>query len=601
MPFEKVGTKVDNCKKLNAIRKALVEPYIDNASVTMLQTNKGIKEMRISAAWMRGMDDDAKINPIYIKKDFDDKKDTEKDPEDHWIRVNPISGEDDFKYKYWKDDQWINRAPVLMVRACADTPTEDYHLQYVFCLPRPKKVAIVLSNNEYIKHLDICHWFANQDWGIFTVNDFVKTSNKSYEFILLSNEAAKEKYENLKKGNDNALNIIRRISPARVFTERQIKDVVKFDENLFSTEFKGFKEIEIKLYKKLCCFNPQNDIIVINDHKTKAHINKNKPENVHIQEGAFRGRYLYRTHNETEIQFAEYLDHADIKTTFVEGITGNNSTDRLVRNDTIDELWLYKHLHAMKTSVGIFDERIFAKIYKKDEADIRFALQIPFEDLKDKLVENTEDEELSLQIRDIETEEELGRIIGGNPRRILGDYMSIAYEKKGVSVFNLIKTKKGLDIYGFDKIEKEKDKSGNKYYGGIVKLGEIGRDENGHFYIINSRELKFDYLSIHQGLLDKIYEQLEIRHNALAKHEFTKLFYETFCTDSKVIKYKDEMVSKEKLVYFLPNLRIHSGRSKPSFADMPQHQPFIQYAAIEHAVMDCKYSLIELLDFARYE
>jgi hypothetical protein len=54
-------------------------------------------------------------------------------------------------------------------------------------------------------------------------------------------------------------------------------------------------------------------------------------------------------------------------------------------------------------------------------------------------------------------------------------------------------------------------------------------------------------------------------------------------------------------VYYLPNLRIHSGRSKPSFSDMPQHQPFIQYAAIEHAVMDCKYSLVELLEFARYE
>ena len=46
---------------------------------------------------------------------------------------------------------------------------------------------------------------------------------------------------------------------------------------------------------------------------------------------------------------------------------------------------------------------------------------------------------------------------------------------------------------------------------------------------------------------------------------------------------------------------IHSGRSKPSFKDMPQKQPFIQYAAIEHATLDCKYSLVELLDYARYE
>lgn len=46
---------------------------------------------------------------------------------------------------------------------------------------------------------------------------------------------------------------------------------------------------------------------------------------------------------------------------------------------------------------------------------------------------------------------------------------------------------------------------------------------------------------------------------------------------------------------------VHSGRSKPSAEDMPQHLPFIQYATIEQAVLDCKYSLVELLDFARYQ
>ena len=34
---------------------------------------------------------------------------------------------------------------------------------------------------------------------------------------------------------------------------------------------------------------------------------------------------------------------------------------------------------------------------------------------------------------------------------------------------------------------------------------------------------------------------------------------------------------------------------------MPQKLPFVQYAALDHAVMDCKYSLVELLDYARYE
>ena len=51
----------------------------------------------------------------------------------------------------------------------------------------------------------------------------------------------------------------------------------------------------------------------------------------------------------------------------------------------------------------------------------------------------------------------------------------------------------------------------------------------------------------------------------------------------------------------LPNFIIHSGRSKPSKNDMPQSQPFVQFAAIDSAVKDCKYTLVELLATAHYE
>ena len=61
-----------------------------------------------------------------------------------------------------------------------------------------------------------------------------------------------------------------------------------------------------------------------------------------------------------------------------------------------------------------------------------------------------------------------------------------------------------------------------------------------------------------------------------------------------------ERIENKKLV-FLPGMMIHSGRSRPGEDDMPQRVPFIQYAALEHAVMDCKYSVVELLDHARYE
>jgi hypothetical protein len=287
---------------------------------------------------------------------------------------------------------------------------------------------------------------------------------------------------------------------------------------------------------------------------------------------------------------------------FVEGITGNNSTDRLIRNDKIDELWMYKHLHAMKKSVGIFDERIFSKIYKKDEADIRL-MQIPFEHLKQHILGSLSDYKSIRRVKNANNEEDLRNILGYNPREILGDYISIAYEMKGVSVFNILKTNDGMEIYGFGGYKWNETR--NQYYSVIEKIGEIIWVD-GHFEISKTSDLKFDYLSIHQGLLDKIYEKFDIRSNAAEKHEFTKAFYCAFCSDGTYLTYNDKMIPSPtnkmgKEVYFLPNLCIHSGRSKPSFADMPQHQPFIQYAAIEHAVLDCKYSLVELLDFARYE
>lgn len=603
MVFEERGK--GEHKKLDAIRDALIEPYINNSTVEMLQTNKGIKEMRISAAWMRGMEDDVKINPLYIKPDFDNTK----DKEDHWIRLKPdpitekstseeIKEHNEFVYKYWDKDQkhWVGKAPILMVRACAASDNEDYHLQYVFCLPKPKEVAIILTNEEYAElfpegeNSEIRDWFSENMWGIFSVDSFKETKNKSYEFILLSARI-----------NEADITLIKQISPKRVYTQEQVNNILTIDGKILTKEFKMFREVYIALYRKLCDFDPENDRIIIDDGKVKS----TETGYVKIADGKSHSRFLYRTHNETEQNFAAYLKNEPERMVFVEGITGNNSTDRLVRNEQIDELWLYRHLHAMKTTVGIFDERIFSKIYKKDEADIRMS-QLSFEDLQKQLLVSISEEDIKhREVEDAQNMDELKEIMGEDFEEVLGDYISIAYEKKGVSIFNILKTHNGMDIYGFSGYKW--DESQTHCYSIIEKVASISYvEEKKKFVIDNPHELKFDYLSIHQGLLDKIYEMFDIRHDPLAKHEFTKAFYEAFAKDSSILTYRDMMIkssdNKEgQEVYFLPNLRIHSGRSKPSFADMPQHQPFIQYAAIEHAVLDCKYSLIELLDFARYE
>lgn len=622
MSFEKCGTPYNKCERLDSIRRALTESYIDKNTVEMLQTNKGIKEMRISAAWLRGIEDDVKINPLYIKSDFDESKSP--DPEDHWIHVFPpqhlkseigdhdgYKKEEAFLYKYWDKDRkhWVGKAPVLMVRASANNPQEDYHLQYILCLARPKDIAIVFSPETWEQ------WGAIQKgkarnatqellsksaWAVYSVQAFLNATNKSFEFIILEDKIGVQDE-----------NLIKRVSPNRVFRQKDVARIIHLNNDIIGGNKKSFttafvERVKTELFKKLCGFKPNADIITISDKKTMNRKLKNVPKNIKIVDGCSSAKFLYRTHNETELQFTAYLEASKGSPglSFVEGITGNNSTDRLVRNDEINTLWLYKHLHAMKTTVGVFDERIFSKIYKKDESDIVLP---SFEELQEECYNQfVDDAAFQDKILEAGSTKELLDLVGSGLWRRNGDYLAIAYARKGVGIFNMVKTEDGLDIYGYGGenrvVTNEKD---IKYYASIVKTGEI-RKVNGKIKITRFNNTgKFDYLSIHQGLLDKVYEQFDIRHDAYAKHQFTRSFYKAFCTDPHDIVYYDPMIvdkkDKKLPVFYLPQLRIHSGRSKPSFSDMPQHQPFMQYAAIEHAILDCKYSLIELLDFARYE
>ena len=91
--------------------------------------------------------------------------------------------------------------------------------------------------------------------------------------------------------------------------------------------------------------------------------------------------------------------------------------------------------------------------------------------------------------------------------------------------------------------------------------------------------------------MDKIYGAFGIKENDAAKLEVTKAIHSCFSKHDTPDDAKD----------FLPRFIIHSGRSKPNEHDMPQHQPFVQFAAIDHAVKDCKYTLVELLATAHYE
>lgn len=493
-----VMTITDNLKisqdKFEKLLEVLQDKYV-NENGEMNNRAKGLKEMRISAAYIRRIEDE------------------EKAEQEH-------------------------RAPIINI-----TLTEEQNLQYIICLPKAFKAAIILPNNdERIGKI--------QDKGNITfmsAESFKKSYNRCYDIIAI------------KKNDTTSFENICLSSPQRIIKAE--------DEEL--NKIKQIKDLSI-LYKQLV---KEEETIYIMDHLFKNPDNLKAVENV-MNMTNFHNKCLYQKHLENEKEFKGFINiltqenvgnkslSQNPRPKFAEGISGSNSTDRLIRNDIIDELWYYKHLHAMQTQIAIFDERLFYHVSGLD----------------DKLL----------------LEQEVHS----------GDYQAVISAFKNVYIFNIlfndVNEQPRFDIYGYEDYDYTEEKISS-----VIKcIAHITFDNKTlKLDIINPKYKKsFNNISIHQGLLDKIYHQWNIDNNT-AKDEVTNTLYDGFMTtDNSVIQLTvDGNDNKKVNKQFYPGMTIHSGRSKPSPQDMPQLIPFIQYASIENAFMDCKYILVELLELAQYE
>lgn len=652
---------------LAKLRGAICEGYVNERGV-MEEANKGIKEMRISSSWLRSLSA---------------AEESSNRPELNFETSTPNS-EMDQKSKILEalkyDTDWEVKpghiAPILYARI------SNGHLQYIFCLMRPKKIAFISSrfkdretfNNN--KLTELC-------WGAYTPNDFLNLHNKSYEFILFDDEL------------DGAFfNLIRGVSSSRLLKFSDILGKKGFPQQSELLELiktgnvSKEKALDIisNLYEILSA-NIETDNIAIHDYTAWNKIpydGENKDSIVKkgivtiCKSGGVFSPYIYRTHYETEENFNIVInDIVDGKnyqnTLFIEGITGNNSTDRLVRNEDFNEIWAFKHLHAMKQKIAIFDERIFSKIYGKEENDFSLSeekkLSISKQktlDYLEKIINKLNNKDLSPEEQktlseaidvkeiipeEIENIEELKDLLSELeflkvPLDDIFDYTILANSfngtanyQKGISIFSLIRdedNQKSFKLCGLRwdcpnnvastlkrNIIGEDDK-GNSIYKSYSKcevLAKITWDISNEEEPLSIKEVGvtpkilyskgFDKISIHQGLLDKLYEGFGIKDNPKEKERLTKALFDLFSNKShlafhvnEAIRNNDNQILGTKELqdkWFLPGFSIHSGRSKPGESDMPQHLPFIQYAAIEHAVLDCKFSLVELLDYARYE
>lgn len=610
-------------KTLEKLRAALSGKYV-NEKGEMENANKGLKEMRISASWLRSINDDTEIRPM--------------------------AGD------LRSDKSWVNRpdfvAPVLYARISFG------HLQYIFCLMKPKKVAIISTIFDE-EHTYNKKEFIKNCWGAYTSEQFINLNNKSYEFVIFDDRRKDKRH---RKNNEEEYKQIRRVSSSRLFKYSELPELKGLFEDIKKRKLDSDR-IEKLLYEHISKSKDSLDIIVVSDQTASdKFVKKNKSMFSLIGKDKKDANYLiasdgigvgligriqsirknstmgdqnlclYRSHYETKENFVELMSEKAFNDyVFIESITGNNSTDRLVRNEELNDMWFYKHLHAMKERVAIFDERIFSKLYGLEEVNLsQSELEVPnitpenFYDIIDACCSNpifSEEEKTDIGL--CETSKELEEMLSNKAKSMMKSLdemptktnIPTLFEQKRIYVFTLIKDPKQskvFNLYGLRNdsrtvIKKQKD----DYKSTCVKLYSLSWNSDNMSLTITRKmknrniRHKFDSLSIHQGLLDKLYEAFGIGEKDIqAKECLTRDFYTYFCSEEdkkieqKIIEFSDNEGNRK---YYLPGMCIHSGRSKPSEYNMPQHLPFIQYASIEHAVLDCKYSLVELLDFARYE
>jgi len=560
---------------LSSLRKALIEDYIDGQSGQMKNSNKGIKEMRISATWLRAMEEH--------KRNFLFDEETSNIEDGKWEVKN-------------------TEPPVLYARISKDKDG-DCHLQYIFCLVRPQKVALISNgftnvNNNTEKIL------RKHSWHFFTPNSFLRYKNKSFDIIVYDKASS----------DDAEYNEVKSKSPFKFIfiddhSDKKILNFINLLKNNSEIKEIDLPDIEKLLYRELSCWDGKEKILISDDraknhYEQDPHKDNGIGDKITFSSNDELARYRYLTHLEDREKFEAHIINDSVYASRFyssEGITGNNSTDRLIRNEKLTEIWFYRHLFAMKQKVAIFDERIFSKVFGLEEADLSQDIFSKPEYSKYRKFEE-ENKKLFLEKNNLKRLSDKDVVDTKN-------YIGATYAHKNVFIFSIIRSnenEKEFNLYGYHK------KAGNratfsecKRYATIswqtdnmqnkLKITPCCSDDEQKSFLHG-----FNAISIHQGLLDKLYGQFGIKNMDQERENLTKDFYSYFSNPQSVISFKDN--EKENLLHhFLPGMTIHSGRSKPSESDMPQHIPFIPFSAIENAVFDCKYSLTELLYSARYE
>ena len=601
---------------IEALVGKLGEDYVEEDG-SMKETSKGLKEMRISAAWLRGHSIDTAIPTT--------------EP--------PVLAVYSEPYKDVKDKETIS---------------------YFLCIPKPCKVAFVVEDmakytalNDEIKPFG-CQIFEyveqnekNQD-NKEAVQTF-RNQIADYEIVCMDLEKGKggcilpyisSRYITNSANTKSILDELERITKPSKGSDQEGKNN--------ETQYAQIKTAIDSIYEKWfeeTYGEVNHKLLIVDDnaygkHKKQSNNEGNASSTIDkveclavgtAEEENCKDAVIYSTHFAG--LYKEYTGKKDdnkVKSGYeklqlgacIEPITGNNSTDRLIRQDEWTTEWKYKHLSAGLARVAVFDERIFGSFITSSKGNYTIKYNDIFDTIKKHIdTPMPEDDFVAVMQRIGLTEDDSYRIwedmSDQNINETLGRYYEVEYNgqvaqknyERRIWAFDIQADKHSantIKILGYAAmIDANPDWADENIKKPPIKVATLTID-NGKYEVRLSKDGEnifpdgnsqiFDYITIHQGILDKIYNAFGIKEdteeNRKKKHEVTNALHRCFS--------RYNVIPKEATA-FLPNLIIHSGRSKPNEQDMPQHQPFVQFAAVDHAVKDCKYTLVELLATAHYE
>lgn len=548
---------------LKDLSKDLARDYLTFDGL-MDEECKGLKEIRISAAWLRGQELD-------------------------------------------------NRVPSCEPPAVAIRKTKDGHLQYIICLPKPKKVACIVSTEKW-NRLNYNLLEKGVEFFKFdSINDTLIKEMANYEIVAVDKdkEVPQSLFELLQKNVGSR--IFRTTMDAPFSPNQAYSEWLRDTFDLKETDIPAISILDGE--SKNDCLNPNEKVRESGTSERR--------------EGYFDNAIVYIRHYSGQPSYRESARRVFKKACFIEAVSGGNTTYRLVRQDRRDEEWYVKIVATGLSKVAIFDERIYGMIMPEGEFEewtVRtvvnnFFQQNALSNYKQQNIENTfklfcksvliENLKVNSQLARGPIYDELKEIKLGSSYRVnsakvikvLSKYISIKeysktwkYREAGVWAFNIKVESDSVILIGYNApVTKQIGPFSGKYKeielavirkkGDKIKIEKLQMPKRGY---------KFDFISIHQGILDKIYSTLKLDKSEKGKTEREILTSELYNMFSK-------LSSKKTCDNYLPQFIIHSGRSKPNIEDMPQKQPFLQFSALDHALRDCKYTLVELLNSAHYE